>query len=457
MIQIDFDTRLSIDTIMEILNKYDFERYKSNWSYYLGENQKILTRRVDEQAAPDNKIAVPYARKIITTVTGYMYKPGLITYSSDEDKYIETLQGIFDENNETIKTSEAGKQTSIQGVGYEVHYTQKQGSKIMPRFAKLKASEGIPVYNTDIEPELTAFLHPYTYGDMEYLDVYYADVIAYYERRKVDPVYMPVIEEPHIYGQVPIVVYRNNEEELGDFEHVKSLIDAYDVLMSDSMNEFDRFAWAYLIFKGYQPPTAEEAKSIKQRKIFGVDADGAVQFLTKDINHAFIMFMAEWIRKEIHKQTHVPDFLDSGKTGDALSGVAIDKLLYDFEFVAATKEALFKEGLYNRIDLINRVLGQGRANFGLTDSAAGLVEITFTRNKPDMSAQNAETMQKYNGMVSLETLLGKFAPFVTDVQAELERLNAEKGSIDLGFDSGSGDEAEGGNVDTDLPNEGDTD
>jgi SPP1 family phage portal protein len=203
--------------------------------------------------------------------------------------------------------------------------------------------------------------------------------------------------------------------------------------MSDSMNEFDRFAWAYLIFKGYQPPSEMEARDIKRKKIFGVDADGAVQFLTKDINSDFIKFMAEWIRKEIHKQTHVPDFLDAGKTGDSLSGVAIDKLLYDFEFVAATKEALFKDGLYQRIQLINNVMGQGRAVFGLDDSPAGLVDITFNRNKPSNYIENADLAQKYTGILSQQTIIKEFAPFVDSVDDEMELIAGEQGP-DMGYE-----------------------
>jgi hypothetical protein len=31
-------------------------------------------------------------------VAGYMYKPGLITYSSENEGYLETLKDIFDKN-----------------------------------------------------------------------------------------------------------------------------------------------------------------------------------------------------------------------------------------------------------------------------------------------------------------------------------------------------------------------
>ena len=40
-------------------------------------------------------------------------------------------------------------------------------------------------------------------------------------------------DEPHAFGKVPIIEYKNNPEFLGDFEPVISLIDAYNLLQSD--------------------------------------------------------------------------------------------------------------------------------------------------------------------------------------------------------------------------------
>lgn len=49
---------------------------------------------------------------------------------------------------------------------------------------------------------------------------------------------------------VPISVFYNNEDELGDFESVITLIDAYDSLEADSLNDFEYFVDAYLCLTG---------------------------------------------------------------------------------------------------------------------------------------------------------------------------------------------------------------
>ena len=44
-----------------------------------------------------------------------------------------------------------------------------------------------------------------------------------------------------IADQVPIVRYKNNDERMGDYERVLTLIDAYDRLQSDRIDDKDQF------------------------------------------------------------------------------------------------------------------------------------------------------------------------------------------------------------------------
>lgn len=414
--------RMTAQEINEIITAYVSEYsdlIEDNAAYYAGENPAILERTIQDTSgtAPDNQIVMPYARKIINTVVGYMFKPGLITYNSDNEAFLDVLTDVFNQNREPIKSAKVGKFMSIHGTAAEIHYVDSQA---MPRFAPVTPGELIPIYNNDIEPKMTAAIRFYVIDDKTYIDVYYPDIIEHYKQigtdlEKIKP------DEVHYYGDVPVVVFQNNDEEQGDFEHVKTLIDAYDVLISDSMNEFDRFAFAYLILKGLRL-NPDDAETIKVRRIFEViDSNGGVEFLTKNIPTEFIAFMTEWLKKEIHKQTHVPDFLDS-KTGDSLSGVAISKLLYDFEFIAAVKESYFKEGLLRRIDLINRIL---TAKTGSLLGTNDEIEIVMGRNVPQNNLENAQIMAQFKGLISDQTLIENFAPFVKNAQDEVKAMEEQ--------------------------------
>ena len=408
------------------------ERYAQmlqNTEYFLGQNYAILNRNVPATVGgPDNRVPVSYGRRIINLVTGYMYRPGLIQYTSNDEAYLKRLQDIFKKNNEPIKTEQMGKGSSVQGVGYEFHYVvgDKQGSdtKALPRFTKLKAPEVIPIYDHEVEPNLWAFIRFITRGDKQITWVYYKDGWDKYESKDAEEAYTQVDKGTHYYGKVPLVVFQNNEETMGDFEPVLHLIDAYDVLVSDSMNEFDRFAWAYLILRGMSL-TDDDALRLKWTRTFeNLAPDATIEFLTKPMQTEFILLMTDLMRAEIHRQSGIPNIEDYDGAG--ASGKTMSKFIYLMELFTDPKESYFKEGLYKRIELINSILK--------INESAGDVDIIMNRNTPDNSLEQAEIFNAYAGGVSLKTRLENFADFVDNPDEEIEALEEEKdifGDIDI--------------------------
>ena len=419
MIQIDMQNgALSGEQIRDLVTSHKVRKYADNMRYYNGDNPTIVDRVLPVINAPNYKLPVSYARKIVKTIVGYMFKPGLITYNVDDERYNDLLHDIFYKNNEDTKSSALGRQAAIQGIGFELHYTH--GS--FPYFAKIPVTDMIVVYDYAIEPEMIAAIRYFRRReDGLDIEVYYDTRIERWFLPDKSKSVVKLSEEPHEYDQIPLVVYENNEEWMGDFEPIKPLIDAYDLLLSDSMNEFDRFAWAYLILKN-MTSTNQDATEVKYRKIIELFGDGDAKFLQKEIPSEYIRFMSEWIRKEIHKQTHVPDFTDTN-LGTQMSGAAIDRMFYDFEFLAADKEDRFRDGLKKRIDLINTIISK-TTNVKVVDSAD--VNILMDRNKPQMLKDMGETAQYYSGMVSQKTLLENFAPFVADPEEEIDRIAEEQ-------------------------------
>lgn len=426
--QIQFTDRLSASQIQWALENFDRNRYSRNKAYYEGKNVKILERKKEDKT-PNWIVSVPYARKIIKTVAGYMYKPGLITYSSENDQYMDVLLDVFDENKEQTKTASIGEQTSVQGVGFEVHYVDN--ASLQPMFSKLAANQGIPIYDYAIEPELKAFIYFYQIDSILHIYVYYADIIEHWIKdlhrenglNLANERQLPTKREeaPHEYEAVPVNVYKNNEEMVGDFEPVLSLIDAYDALATDCMNEVDRFSNAYMILKNIKL-SREDAKRLKEVRVFeNLGDDAAVEILTKDIPHGYFQYLSDFYRREIHKQSHVPNFIEEA-SGGQLSGVAIDKLLYDLEFIAETKETLFREGLRKRIELINTILRKANTT---EIGEEWDIDIHFQRNKPQNMKESAEIINLLKGIVSTETLIKEYIPFVKDPQAELQKAEAE--------------------------------
>ena len=429
--------RLTASSINDALTELNLRRGVAQrlGDYYEGQSP-ILGRTLPPGAPKDidNRIPLPYARKLINTITGYMYKPGNVQTNSDNEQYLEAIKDVYYINKEASKTSRLGKLSSIFGVSYEMHYVDQD---MNPRFTTVPVEDLLPVYSNELEPEIVAVIHRYIEhipgeqsDDIEHIDIYYADVIQRYASIGVGSLIESLrltSEEPHGYGMVPVAVFRNNDEIIGDFETITKLLDAYDVLMSDSMNEFDRFAWAYLVLKNLNM-TKDDIAEIKIKKVIEVMENGGVEFLTKDIQTGFIQYMRDWIREEIHKQSHIPDMADQNFAGNQ-SGVAIRYKLTDLENLASVKEIGFIDGLRRRIELLNAFWRTQGQSFNGRE-----IWFSFNRNIPANYLEQAQIVQGLRGHVSHKTLLDEVVSFVDDSQAELDAIGLENDSMTMAFD-----------------------
>ena len=87
---------------------------------------------------------------------------------------------------------------------------------------------------------------------------------------------------------------------------------------------------------------------------------------------------------------------------------------------AGTIEAEAKKALQRRIEILC-----GVASLKLGEEVFRDIDIKFTRNIPADMTQVSQMINSFRGLVSDETLLGQ-VDFVTDVQKELKKLNAQK-------------------------------
>lgn len=419
------------------------------YKYYKGKNPGIMSRKAPDSDAPDHKVPVPYGRKIVNTMTGYMYKPGLITYNPPIEAnekmvlYAKEIGEIFKKNSEPLKTSRLGKISSIYGEAYEIHFTKwAVDATAEPRFAPVDPQEVILVYNYAIEPEVMAGIRFWSESaEITWIELWKWNTKVLYKMVKknwqqtsnlLSSKYEVTQEgepEEHYYGEVPIVPFYNNDEWEGDFEPVIPLIDAFDLVVTDSMNEFDRFAWAYLLMKAVKADD-KTLRMIKRRRVFqNLQDTNDIKFLTKQIQDEFIKDLRGSMRQQIHMQSHVPDFTDERFKGD-ISGAAIKRLLFDFENLAATKQAYFEEGLKKRLRLIGRIQGLKGV-----DEEAMQTEIKFHRNLPADLAEAAQTAAQMLATVSHRTALKVYpADIVPDIDKELEQIEAEGEKIAIDVD-----------------------
>jgi SPP1 family phage portal protein len=379
---------------------------------------------MQDPSKPNNKLVNNFPGYIVDVMQGYFVgKP--ITYSSTEEEYLSRLQDIFNYNDEQDENSELAKTMGIKGKVYELLYVDED---TMPRFNLVDPENMILVYDTKITPEPVLAIRYYRIDNLDgeektKIEVYTDNTIQFYVMNGEDLALED--EKEHFFGSVPVIEYLNNDEGIGDFEKVLTLIDAYDKAQSDTLNDFEYFADAYLALVGMGGTDSEDIKQMKENRVLLLEENGQANWLIKEINDAASENYKTRLQQDIHRFSKTPSLTDEN-FGSNLSGVAISYKVWGMEQVAATKERKFKRALQRRIELLTNFLNIKGGNYDWRD-----IQITFTRNLPRNLVEITDMVSKLNGIISDETLLAQL-PMIDDVQAELERIEVQNaGKINL--------------------------
>ena len=371
-----------------------------------------------DKSKPNNKIANAYASYITDTLVGYFIGEP-ISYTSNDDVLLQDLSMIFEYNDEADENAELAKNASIYGVAYEMLYLSEEDKMI--RFKALNPKEIIPIFDKTVEQNLMAIIRYYddydvvddkTYTLVEVIDN------TMVRRYKMDNSFLLLEEYPHYFGMVPVAIYKNNEEERGDFEAVISLIDAYDKMESDTLNDFEYFVDAYLALYGFTADP-EDVAQMKENRILLMDEGTSAEWLIKQTSDTYVENMKNRLDADIHKFAKCPNMADKEFASNA-SGVAIKFKLLGTENLVSIKERKFKRGLQQRLELMSMINSVLREGFDWRG-----IDIIFTRNIPSNDTDIANMVNTLKDIVSEETLLAQI-PFVEDVQDELERLKQER-------------------------------
>lgn len=420
MFRLESADKLTQEMVRELVVKFrgeDLPRLKKLKDYYLNKTA-ILRRLCVDPSKPNNKVVHPFAQYITDTLVGYFVGEP-VAYSSNEN--INDLKMVFEYNDEQDENTTIAKDCSIYGRAWEQVYVDKDGNV---RFCALDPREVIPVYGTSLDNELVAVVRFYMNRDLVFgvdemiVEVYTdKEIIRYKTGDAVADLHL-IDRKQHGFNSVPIVEYRNNDDCYGDYEGVISLIDAYDALVSDDLNDFEYFVDAYLALYGYTAEPEDIAK-MKQQRVLLMDNDSKAEWLVKNGDSQGVETTKERIERDIHKFSKTPNSNDQNFGGNT-SGVAMKYKLLGTENIASIKERKFKKGLQRRLELISNILKKlSRPSFDWLG-----IEITFTRNIPVNEDDVSAMVKNLNGIVSKQTLVAQL-PFVDDPAQEMKQLNNE--------------------------------
>ena len=414
------DTELNIATLQKMINRFyvNVEPRLSLYKRYYDGVQAILNKTYADESKPCNRTVINYCKNIADSYCGYMATPSFISYRSNED--IDDIMNILRYNDFQAEDSEFLLNALIYGTAAELMYIDTE-SKV--RFRLINPTQCFGVYDDSLSSDLLYFVRMYKVSDWDDSDTYNVDVysdysIRHYTMQGMNGFLTFVSEEPHYFSQCPANIFTLPDEK-SIFDCILSLQDSANEILSSEIDDYNAFCDAYLALVGVDADT-EDIAAMKQNRVLILPENASAQWLTKNTNDAQVENILKRIHDSIYRVSACVDFSLENVGGGISSGIAIRYRLSGMEHRAGIIEGIMKKALQRRIEII-----AGIASLKLGEEVFRDVEIHFERNVPTDNAEIVNLVNALKGTVSDATLLGMI-PAVTDVNAELEAVKAQK-------------------------------
>ena len=423
------ETALNAELIYKLIRKHANERegLQKLKRYYIGEHS-ILEHKRRNPNAPNFKTVANHAKDIADTATGY-FLGSPITYNNTGESDLEPLLIAFDNAEVDQVDTQNALNMAIYGRAYEYIYV-KEGLNELDS-ASLDVENTFIVYDDSIERRpLFAVYYYEVKDDSKDTKTYQAEVFtqnlhyhiilsdssgSYVKKNDV---------EPHHLGQIPIIEYKNNNFAIGDYEQQISLIDAYNSLMGNRVNDKEQAIESILVLYGAQlgdtPEETHKAMSIlNEEGLLELPMDSKADFLKNLLDEGATEILRKALKEDIYTFSHVPNLTDEKFAGNS-SGVAMEYKLLGLEMITKVKESNYKRGLRQRISIFAKYLGLQQIALD-----ANSIVPQFSRGLPKNLLELSQVINNLEGKVTLRQLIS-LLPFVEDPDAELEGLEEEK-------------------------------
>lgn len=426
--RVEFDEKnIKKELVVKLIREHEKQlpRFKKLKKYYLGEHDILNKQRAKNK--PNYKPVCNHAKDIADTSTGY-FMGNTISYSNSEDTDIDELLIAFDNAEVDESDHDNALDMAIYGVAYEYVYA-RENENILD-IKSLEVENTFIVYDDSIEQQplfgVYYFKRKENKADTETYQAVimtkqfvYSIVLEGKEKGVISD--KPV---PHNMGDIPIIEYKNNKYSIGDFEQQIGLIDSYNSLTANRINDKEQFIDSILVLYGARLGDNEEEsikamESLAEHKLLELHPDARAEYLSKTLNENEVETLRNAVKQDIYTFSHIPNLTDENFAGNS-SGVAMEFKLLGLEMITKIKQRYYVKGLKKRIKLFANYLG-------LTQIAIDANSIVphFSRSLPKNLLEISQIVSNLDGKVSQETLLSQI-PFVEDPMSEIEKVNEEK-------------------------------
>lgn len=420
MFYINKDTELSIELLEKMINRFriNVEPKLNKYKNYYDGIQAILNKSYSDDTKPCSRTVINYCKNIVDSYCGYLAAPNCISYSSDQD--ISDVMEILKYNDYQAEDSDFLLDALIYGTASELMYIDNTGHT---RFRLINPKTCFGVYDDSLTSDLLYFVRMYPVNDWDNSDLYNVDVysdfnIKHYQMSGMNGGLTFISEEYHYFSQCPANIFTLQDEK-SIFDCIIGLQDAINELISDEIDDYSAFCDAYLALVGLDADT-EDIAEMKSNRVLVLPDGADARWVTKNLSDTQIENILKRIHDSIYRISACVDFSSETLMSGIASGLSIHYKMSGMEHRAGIIESLMKKALQRRVEIIC-----GIASLKLGEEVFRDIEISFKRNIPEDITNTINLINSLKGTVSDETLLGML-PFVTDVNAEIEAVEAQK-------------------------------
>ena len=413
---------LSKEDVVRLLQESETfsTKYTINEDYFYGKH-KILQRTFDDKSKPNNQVMCNIPKYIVQVRTGF-FSSSPLTLESENQEYLKDIRKVLEYNDFKQIFNQLDTYCSIYGHSFLVMYMNEEGRI---SFTAQNPTDWIYVRDNSLEQKPKFAIRYFAWWDdventqMYDIELYTDKEIINYEGTPVD--LREVNRRPHYFNGLPVIEFMENESRQGAYENVISLIDTYELMLSDTANTINYFSDCYLVLTGMQETQAEDIARMKNDRVLLVPEGCEASFLTKNVSENYNENMLKRLQEQIFVVACTPLLSDSSFSSNS-SGVAIQFKLFSMEKSVQLKENIFRAGFNRMFNLIKDMINLYERKSYTEDDK---IIQTFTRSLPmDLSAL-ADSISKLNGVVSRRTLMSQL-DFVSDASLEENQLRTEQ-------------------------------
>lgn len=412
-------------------------RLKKLGQYY--DNKNPIIKKGAAKNRPNYSIHIGVASYITDVQTGYFLGRG-VEYDwkekidtdgniNEPNEFKDVLTKIFANNYEPEENYAIANDMSCYGIAFEVVMIDDAvtSSDITSKlkFTKLDPEETFLVTDNSVLHRPVCVINMYPTSEIRGVIRWRGYV---YTPEQIIPFDLNgaavELKEPidHQFKDIPVVIFKNNYDEIGDYEPVQDQLDALALTFSNETDDLQSIANAILAIYGAMATDDKQIDLINKNKVAKLPAEGKMEFIVKNVNIDAVKHHIDQNLDLIYQISKTPDLTDDKFSGQQ-SGVAMQYKLWGIEQCRCTKVRYFRRALYQRIKLLLQIisLAENKSIYDISQK----IDFIFYKNLPQNEMDIIDAAVKLQGLVSTRTLLEQIS-FVNDVDMEMEELAKEK-------------------------------